>query len=30
MDLEEAAFGARKDISFKTYLACDHCNGKGI
>jgi len=29
IDLEEAAFGARKNISFKTYLACDHCNGKG-
>jgi len=29
IDLEEAAFGARKDISFKTYLVCSHCNGKG-
>jgi len=29
IDLEEAAFGVRKNISFKTYLACDHCNGKG-
>ncbi len=29
IDLEEAAFGARKDIVFKTYLACEHCNGKG-
>jgi len=29
IDLEEAAFGDRKDISFKTYLACEHCNGKG-
>ena len=29
IDLEEAAFGARKDISFRTYLTCEHCNGKG-
>lgn len=27
--LEEAAFGTRKEISFKTYLVCDHCHGKG-
>ena len=29
INLEEAAFGARKDISFKTYLVCEHCQGKG-
>lgn len=29
IDLKEAAFGARKDISFKTYLVCEHCNGRG-
>jgi len=29
INLEEAAFGARKDISFKTYLTCEHCQGKG-
>ena len=27
--LEEAAFGIRKDISFKTYVVCEHCHGKG-
>lgn len=27
--LEEAAFGVRKDISFKTYVICEHCHGKG-
>lgn len=29
ISLEEAAFGTKKDISFKTYLVCEHCNGKG-
>jgi molecular chaperone DnaJ len=27
--LEETAFGFKKDISFKTYVACGHCHGKG-
>ena len=27
--LEEAAFGAKKTVSFRTYVACDHCQGKG-
>ena len=29
ISLEEAAFGVKKDLSFKTYLSCDHCQGKG-
>jgi molecular chaperone DnaJ len=29
ISLEEAAFGSKKDISFKTYLSCEHCQGKG-
>jgi len=27
--LEEAAFGAQKEITFKTYVKCEHCQGKG-
>lgn len=29
ISLEEAAFGVKKDLSFKTYLSCEHCQGKG-
>jgi len=29
LTLEEAAFGAKKEVSFKTYVVCDHCKGKG-
>lgn len=29
IDLEEAAFGGRKEVVFKTYLRCEHCGGKG-
>ena len=29
LNLEEAAFGAKKDVIFKTYLICEHCQGKG-
>ena len=29
ISLEEAAFGSKQDISFKTYLVCEHCQGKG-
>ena len=28
--LEEAAFGIKKDVSFKTYLTCEDCRGKGL
>jgi len=27
--LEEAGFGAKKEVSFKTYVVCEHCHGKG-
>lgn len=27
--LEEAGFGAKKEVSFKTYIACEHCRAKG-
>jgi len=27
--LEEAAFGTEKEISFRTYIKCDNCNGSG-
>jgi len=29
ISLEEAAFGVKKDISFRTYILCEHCQGKG-
>jgi len=29
ISLEEAAFGAKKEISFRTYVKCEHCDGKG-
>lgn len=29
IDLEKAAFGAKKEVSFRTYLRCEHCRGKG-
>lgn len=29
LTLEEAAFGTKKEVSFKTYVACEHCKGKG-
>ncbi|MDD5760850.1 MAG: DnaJ C-terminal domain-containing protein, partial [Candidatus Pacebacteria bacterium] len=29
ISLEEAAFGSKRVISFKTYLVCEHCQGKG-
>ncbi|MDD2677852.1 MAG: molecular chaperone DnaJ [Candidatus Paceibacterota bacterium] len=29
ISLEEAAFGGKKEISFKTYVVCEHCQGKG-
>ncbi|MDD3491716.1 MAG: molecular chaperone DnaJ [Candidatus Pacebacteria bacterium] len=29
INLEEAAFGIKKDVSFRTYLSCEHCQGKG-
>jgi molecular chaperone DnaJ len=29
IDLEDAAFGTKKKVSFKTYVACNTCNGKG-
>lgn len=29
LTLEEAAFGSNQNISFKTYLVCEHCQGKG-
>ncbi|MGC9066941.1 MAG: molecular chaperone DnaJ [Minisyncoccia bacterium] len=27
--LEEAASGVKKDLSFRTYVICEHCSGKG-
>lgn len=27
--LEEAAVGVRKELTFKTYIVCEHCHGKG-
>ncbi len=27
--LEEAAFGTKKTVSFRTYVVCEHCRGKG-
>lgn len=27
--LEEAAFGTRKEVSFRTYINCSHCQGTG-
>jgi len=29
LTLEEAAFGTKKEVSFKTYVTCEHCKGKG-
>ncbi|MGC8880886.1 MAG: molecular chaperone DnaJ [Minisyncoccia bacterium] len=29
LTLEEAAFGTKKEVSFKTYITCEHCKGKG-
>lgn len=29
ISLEEAAFGVKKEVSFKTYVVCPHCHGKG-
>lgn len=29
LSLEEAAFGVKKVVSFKTYVKCEHCKGKG-
>jgi molecular chaperone DnaJ len=29
LTLEEAAYGAKKEVSFKTYVVCEHCHGKG-
>ena len=29
ISLEEAAFGAKKKVSFRTYVVCPHCHGKG-
>lgn len=29
ISLEEAAFGAKKEMSFRTYVKCEHCDGKG-
>jgi len=29
ISLEEAALGVKKDISFRTYISCEHCQGKG-
>lgn len=29
LTLEEAAYGVQKEITFKTYVVCEHCHGKG-
>jgi len=29
ISLEEAAYGVRKEISFRTHVKCEHCQGKG-
>ena len=29
ISLEEAAFGTKKKVAFRTYVICDHCHGKG-
>lgn len=29
LTLEEAATGVKKEVSFKTYITCEHCKGKG-
>jgi len=29
ISLEEAAFGTKKTVSFRTYVVCEHCQGKG-
>jgi len=29
ISLEEAAFGTKKTVSFRTYVVCEHCHGKG-
>jgi len=29
INLEDAAFGAKKEINYRTYVKCQHCQGKG-